>query len=439
MTEKRKAIYIPAYSDGILSMLYSKTDEEVKQHIQPDMIEKKSLRIYNDSLDTYFKYPWMLVSAGIFYTKDDLRKKIKAEKAKVFVDSGGYQLARGTVPAEIYTDKVALEWSEKNGDIFPILDRPSFNTGPDKPLKSYAECLEKSIASAKYYTENRTRSDAKILNVLQGQSEDAMEKWYNKVKDFKLDGWGIGGTQGNINRVIAALRLLHRKGELKDSKYVHIFGVSSSEMMLLLDWTQRVLNSMDIDIQLTYDATSWNRAAVFGGIFLYPNLVSGIQQLQFTNQSELGDSNLRHLSYDLNVEYSELGKEFRMPCDDSVIFNDIKSTYDMINTLASNKDKEITFRKFNILVGYHNLHMQLKYIDMVNNWLDNAPKQLQKIVWDSNKYNKKNGIAASSDTTIWKKMQLVESFLKSPLESLVNVTMITNKSPLNKQGEGVLF
>ena len=153
MTEKRKAIYIPAYSDGILSMLYGKTDEEVKQHIQPDMIEKKSLRIYNDSLDTYFKYPWMLVSAGIFYTKDDLRKKIKAEKAKVFVDSGGYQLARGTVPAEIYTDKVALEWSEKNGDIFPILDRPSFNTGPDKPFSMNSENFAEMIKNIKIVLE----------------------------------------------------------------------------------------------------------------------------------------------------------------------------------------------------------------------------------------------------------------------------------------------
>ena len=47
-----------------------------------------------------------------------MREKINGERAKIFVDSGGYQLARGTVPAETYTDKVALEWSEKNGGYF---------------------------------------------------------------------------------------------------------------------------------------------------------------------------------------------------------------------------------------------------------------------------------------------------------------------------------
>lgn len=424
MIEQRKAIYIPAYSDGLISMLYNKTDEEVKQHIQPDMKEQKSLRIYNDLFDSYFHCPWMLVSAGIFYKKEDLREKINGERAKIFVDSGGYQLAMGTVPTETYTDKVALEWSEKNGDIFPILDRPSFNTGPDKPLKSYQECLEKTITSAKYYTENRTRSDAKILNVLQGQTRDAMERWYNEVKDFKLDGWGIGGTKGNIDRVLLGLSLLIEKNEFKDFKYVHIFGVSSYEIMLLLEWTQRVLNKMGINIQLTYDATSWNRAAVFGGYFLSPNLVTGIQSLNFTNQSEIEDSGLDHVMYSVDVDYSKLGKDFKFPCD-CVICSDIDNTYNMINTKSSSKDKDISFKKFNVITSYHNLYMQFKWIEMFNNWLASESNSLYKEVWNINKYN--NDI-----TTIWKKMQLVERYLKNP-NKLVNINMITKK-PLSYSG-----
>ena len=172
--EQRTAIYIPAYSDGLTKLFYNKTDKDIANYELSDFKDKKSLRIYGDA-DSYFKNPWMLISAGVQYDKKDVRKKIGAEKAKVFIDSGGFQLAMGTVNANKFTDKVALEWSEKNGDIFPILDRPVRNIGPDKPLKTYEECLEKSVASAKYYYENRTRSDALVLNVLQGQQKKNME------------------------------------------------------------------------------------------------------------------------------------------------------------------------------------------------------------------------------------------------------------------------
>ena len=41
---------------------------------------------------------------------------------------------------------------------------------PVSPYKDYDECLNLSVNSAKYYYENRSRSDATILNVIQGQT-----------------------------------------------------------------------------------------------------------------------------------------------------------------------------------------------------------------------------------------------------------------------------
>ena len=165
--KNRHAIYIPAYSDGLTKLFYNNTDKDIAENVLCDFKEKKSLRIYNKDVDSYYKNPWILISAGVQYDKADVRKNIGAETSRVFIDSGGFQLAMGTVNEKKFNDKVALEWSEKNGDIFPILDRPVRNLGPDKPLKTYEECLEKSVASAKYYSENRTRSDALVLNVLQ--------------------------------------------------------------------------------------------------------------------------------------------------------------------------------------------------------------------------------------------------------------------------------
>ena len=177
----KKAIYIPAYSDGLMSMFYGKDDNQIAKENQEDFSDKKSLRIYNKDVDSYFHNPYILISAGSVYKKTNFRKTIHAENSIVFVDSGGYNLAHSTLDHKRYTDKIALEFSEANGDIFPILDRPTFTLGmmredkkgkqkPVSPYKDYKECLNLSVNSAKYYYENRSRSDATILNVIQGQT-----------------------------------------------------------------------------------------------------------------------------------------------------------------------------------------------------------------------------------------------------------------------------
>ena len=65
----RNAIYIPAYSDGLMSMFYSMNDKEIATKYQPDFKKQKSLRIYNKKYDAYFHNPYLLISAGTQYNK----------------------------------------------------------------------------------------------------------------------------------------------------------------------------------------------------------------------------------------------------------------------------------------------------------------------------------------------------------------------------------
>ena len=90
----KDAIYIPAYSDGLMSMFYSLDDDGIAKKYQPDFKQKKSLRIYNRKYDAYFYNPYILISAGTQYQKTNFREKLDIGKeCKIFVDSGGYQLA----------------------------------------------------------------------------------------------------------------------------------------------------------------------------------------------------------------------------------------------------------------------------------------------------------------------------------------------------------
>jgi len=350
----KDAIYIPAYSDGLMSMFYSMDDKEIATKYQPDFREQKSLRIYNKKYDAYFHNPYLLISAGTQYQKKNFREKLDiGDECKIFVDSGGYQLAMGTVNAEKYTDEVALKWSEANGNIFPILDRPAFSK-----LYDYDFSLKSSVNSAKYYHENRSKSDADVLNVLQGENKDDMENWYKEICKYKFEGWGFGGSKGNLALIGMAILTLLNNGEFdrEDCKYLHIFGVSSNEAMVYIQFIQRMLDRQDIDIQLTYDSTYWNRTCVFGGYFIRERYVIG--------------TGMESMNWPNTIDYAKLGKEFKLPCL-CPICDDLDDSYSFFNTFKKNKkgEEKISFVKFNMMIGFHNLFLQMIYNKMTNRLL----------------------------------------------------------------------
>ena len=347
----KDAIYIPAYSDGLMSMFYSMNDKEIATKYQPDFKKQKSLRIYNKKYDAYFHNPYLLISAGTQYNKKNFREKLDiGDECKIFVDSGGYQLAMGTVNANKYTDEVALKWSEANGNIFPILDRPAFSK-----LYDYDFSLKSSVNSAKYYQENRSKSDAYVLNVLQGENKEDMENWYKKISPYKFEGWGFGGSKGNLALIGMAILTLLNNGEFdrEKCKYLHIFGVSSNEVMVYLQFIQRMLNRQDIDIQLTYDSTYWNRTCVFGGYFIREQYIIG--------------TGMESMNWPNTIDYAKLGKDFKLPCW-CPICEDLDDGYSFFNTLKKNKkgEEKISFVKFNMMVGFHNLFLQMIYNKMTN-------------------------------------------------------------------------
>ena len=368
----KDAIYIPAYSDGLMGVL-EKTDEQIQKEYQPDFNEKKSLRIFNDKKDTYFSNNYILLSAGTQYKKKNLRKSIKAENAKVFIDSGGYQLAHGTVDPKKYTDKIALEWSEKNGDIFPILDRPSFTLHlknddgtPKSPYKDYQECLDLSVASAKYYTENRTRSDTIVLNVIQGLTAEEIEKWYKEISKYEFEGWAYGGTNGNLGRILPALKFLLKSGELdrESCKMFHIFGVTSNESMIYFQYIQMVLEQMGFDIQITYDSTYWNRTCVYGSYMTKPRYIVGL--------------GMEAMNWPNSINYKEMSQDFRLPCK-CPICSDLKDTYSFFNNYKVDEktgEEQIVFGKFNNMIAFHNLYLQLEYLENINRIFSSGMKDV---------------------------------------------------------------
>jgi len=153
----------------------------------------KSFQWWKD--DCFFKYNGLLVSA--FYAMKegwDFREKLGIGNDVLLVaDSGGYQILR----QESWIEPIDLiKWQERNCDVALTLDNPlpyvdATNIEKRKLTEEVAfnRALERTYRFIKIMERNRKREDLTVLNVLHGRNLRELEKWYNKVKEVKFEGW----------------------------------------------------------------------------------------------------------------------------------------------------------------------------------------------------------------------------------------------------------
>ena len=277
----QKSVYYPAISVGTFQSAL----------IDDEKYFGKSFRFYEEDNDnSFFKYPYLLISAAHNYKKGDLRTKInfpKTDEHMLFIDSGGFQLATGALDESKYGDKTALEWSDKNGDIFPILDRPPYITGKSGVEDSvfFKTCLKKSVISAKYYSDNRSNPDAKILNVLHGRTMEDLEYWYKFLSPFKFEGWAGGGVH-TLAELLRSVLFLKKKGEFDrkgEKVFYHIFGISKASFMPYIEYVQHLFNKAGYNLVISFDSSYPMKTSAFGNYFLYTS-ITGISQMKWSNQ-----------------------------------------------------------------------------------------------------------------------------------------------------------
>jgi len=301
------------------------------------------LRFFNKDADNYFYHPDVLFSAAHHAKKyPNIREDLSIdEHACIFVDSGGYQLSTGALSEKNWNNKIALDWSERNGNIFPILDRPVTNAGSEGEIQ---RCLDLSHEAARYYHENRSKSDCSILNVLSAKNVPEMERWYKAVSDFEFDGWAHGGTNRNFKATLKGIFFLLKKGEYDkpNVKYHHIFGVSRMDAMIYFAAIQKNLNRLGVDVQIIFDSSYFQRNLAFGGYFIFPGY-TGIQQIYYSN---------RH-------DYKNVPDDLGMPCDCPVC-RDVGSVKAWLKSP----------RDFYMLGLEHNLYLMMRYKNTIDSLIN---------------------------------------------------------------------
>ena len=205
----------------------------------------------------------------------------------VMGDSGGFQFASGALKWDIkYRDKI-FNWLSVNTDVAMNLDLPPRLKNEGK----FQECLDISLDNFKYFQEKQDGS-TKFLNVVQGDDEHTYKHWYNQVKDFDFNGWGIGGAGGSLYRFMSGVyALLQGKEHLNSrNEYFHILGTCKIRDFLMLIQLQKSLEDIGSKIVVTTDSSSPDRAVVFGTYYTRFSIKKGtFESLNFPNEKHNPD------------------------------------------------------------------------------------------------------------------------------------------------------
>jgi len=359
----RKSIYAAAVSCATTSF-WKKTDEEFRE-IDPVLYDVTPRFTTTKENPLEFCHKNILLSAAHHFKKyPNVREDIHIEDdVLVFIDSGGFQLGSGALKESEWNSKLALDYSERNGNIFPILDRPVANA---KNTSDVERCMKLTAESAKYYYENRTRSDRSILNVLSAKATTAMQPWYDAVKEYELDGWAHGGAFGNLKTYLKGMLFLLRKGEYDKEavKYHHVFGVSGTDAIIYFAVVQQCLNDMGIDLQLTFDSSYFQRNLAFGGFFLFPNY-TGMRQIKMSNR----------------YDYDHMADNAGMICNCSVCSH-----------IPDLKSWALTPMAFYLMGIQHNLKLMVDYKFTVDNIIAMRNPEAEKSTFPANIYKNINYI-----------------------------------------------
>jgi hypothetical protein len=240
----------------------------------------------------YYTYKNALYSAGHAHLdldktikKDSMIQERDRDNTIVLGDSGGFQIGKGVIKfdwqdfkgkgANKTRDQI-LNWLELTADWSMVLDVPTWASNAqhrDKTgLRTFQDCLDATIWNNDYFAKNRL-GNTKFLNVLQGNSPDECDKWYDAVKNQPFEGWAMG-SQNMCNMPIILNRLITMRDEgmLEGKDWMHFLGTAPLDWACYLTSIQRVLRKhCNPNLTVSFDCASPYIAVAYGLSYTTPS------------------------------------------------------------------------------------------------------------------------------------------------------------------------
>lgn len=239
---------------------------------------------YLDPTNRYWHYHAALASAANFEQQHGRNAIAQRDECNLILgDSGGYQIGTGALseikrwlrlePDEIiakWRDSTIksrfLSWLDDNSTLAMSIDMPLWVVGNEK--SSFGKLTKQQLIditrdNLDFMSRNRiAEGGCKILNVLQGKTEEDEQEWYDVVKDYPFDGWSLAGhvgTDGGLYRILRRILLLRDEGRLRQGKdWLHILKLSPCRWSPMLTQIQRAVrrSTGNKAFTITYDSSS---------------------------------------------------------------------------------------------------------------------------------------------------------------------------------------
>jgi hypothetical protein len=215
-----------------------------------------------DPKNPLFRISHVMSSAG--QAVDQKRPCIITERDRtqtmLICDSGGYQIASGNLKIRDDSDRLKiLRWLERHADWAMTLDVP---TGPvDSPgyaYSSFRHCLDTTLDHLKFFQANRQPGATKFLNVLQGNTTQQTDIWYDAVKHFEFEGWAFAGVlRHNFFNLCRRIIKMAHENKIQDKNWIHVLGTNELETAVGLSALQRAINlHINKKLRISFDTSS---------------------------------------------------------------------------------------------------------------------------------------------------------------------------------------
>ncbi len=296
----KNATFLPSISNMYVATLANKNITRDIPCLSKTMPVKEHLNHLRK--DGVFYYPYALYSAG--HAKDYGDEcMISKRDPEVFIlgDSGGYQIGTGVTKYPwndpIEQKKVQIEtlkWLEKNCQYSMTLDLPPWALLRNKEARkagfnNFQTCFSGTIGALETFIEHRVPGATSFLNILQGETTDAMDDWYDHVVQYNsvekygdraFEGFAFAGRQSYCFFSILRRLIRMRDDEVfKDGTVLHFLGSGKLNNAAAFSRIQQMLREQTgLDIKITFDAASPYISAasgkVYAGIVIKPDDVT---------------------------------------------------------------------------------------------------------------------------------------------------------------------
>lgn len=336
------AVYLPAVNDSYATECTKPLDPA---RTFPDGLSLRDL-VFWEPNDLWY-YPYLLHSVGL-YSVGALPNNAVTQRHRLSStlvgDSGGFQIGKGSMKGlkalhakpmdagaavsawrqESDAREWIVSWLDTHADYAMTIDMPLWAMSKDGARSPFHNCSAQQLIDMTVknleFIEKASRWRTKWLNVVQGDASGTqIGPWWNAVKGFRRGGWamaGSAGARGGLGNLLRALLMMRDDGAFEVGQdWVHVLGVSTTTMAVLLSAVQRALRRLNPSLRVSFDSSSpFQIGGRYEGVALTPALNS--DEKSWSIRYERAPQSRRHVDQSLAIPFpydqSPIGRRLQL-------------------------------------------------------------------------------------------------------------------------------